>query len=211
MKTLWILEDHTAFRRSLEWVFEEDPEVRCGASFGNAEAMLKALREANPPPDALLMDLGLPGRSGLEAIGEVRRISPGTMVVVLTVFEDDEKVFKAVCEGASGYLLKTSRSEEWIRAVKEALSGGALMSPKIARRVLEMFSSFAPKQPETELTEREREVLRMLVAGLTNKELAAKLEMSVHTVDFHLRHIYGKLQVRNRSGAVARALKEKLT
>ncbi len=211
MKTVWILEDHAAFRRSLEQVFEDDAEVNCGASFGNADAMLKALGRANPAPDALLMDLGLPGKSGLDAIGEVRRISPGTLVVVLTVFEDDDKVFKAVCEGASGYLLKTSGSGEWIRAVKEALSGGALMSPKIARRVLEMFSQFAPKVPDSGLTEREREILRMLVAGLTNKELAVNLAISIHTVDFHLRQIYGKLEVHNRSGAVARALRDRLT
>jgi DNA-binding NarL/FixJ family response regulator len=211
MKTLWILEDHTALRRSLEMVFEEDAEIRCGASFGNADAMLKALRSADPKPDALLIDLGLPGRSGLDAIGEVRELSVDTMVVVLTVFEDDEKVFSAVCAGASGYLLKTACSDELICAVKGALLGGAPMSPKIARRVLEMFSRFVPKRAESGLTEREREILRMLVAGLTNKELAARLDLSVHTVDSHLRNIYGKLQVHNRSGAVARALKEKLT
>ncbi len=211
MKTLWILEDHAALRRSLELVFEEDPDIRCGASFGNAEAMLKALRGADPKPDALLIDLGLPGRSGLEAIGEVRALSEETMVVVLTVFEDDEKVFKAVCAGAAGYLLKTARSEELIRAVKEALLGGSPMSPKIARRVLEMFSRFVPKHAASGLTERERDILRMLVAGHTNKELAAILGLSVHTVDSHLRNIYAKLEVHNRSGAVARALREKLT
>lgn len=211
MKTLWILEDHAALRRSLELVFEEDPEIRCGASFGNAEAMLKALREADSKPDALLMDLGLPGRSGLDAIGEVRALSAGTMVVVLTVFEDDHKVFKAVCAGASGYLLKTARSDELIRAVKEALLGGSPMSPRIARRVLDMFSRIVPKRAEFGLTGREREILGMLVAGHTNKELAERLGLSVHTVDSHLRNIYSKLEVHNRSGAVARALKEKLT
>jgi DNA-binding NarL/FixJ family response regulator len=210
MKTLWILEDHAALRRSLELAFEDDPEIRCSASFGNPEAMFKALRGVEPQPDALLLDIGLPGRSGLDLIGELRLVSPGTMIVVLTVFEDDEKVFKAVCEGAKGYLLKTSRSDDLIRAVKEALSGGSPMSPKIARRVLEMFSSFVPKRADYGLTEREREILRMLVLGLTNKELAVKLELSVHTVDAHLRHIYGKLEVHNRSGAVARALQERL-
>lgn len=210
MKTLWILEDHAALRRSLALVFEDDPEVRCTEGFGNAEAMLKALGRAQARPEVLLLDIGLPGRSGLEVIGEVRRLSPETVVVVLTVFEDDDKVFKAVCEGAKGYLLKTSCSEELVRAVKEALSGGSPMSPKIARRVLEMFSSFAPKRSDFGLTDREREILGMLVAGLTNKELAARLELSVHTVDAHLRHIYGKLEVHNRSGAVARALRERL-
>jgi DNA-binding NarL/FixJ family response regulator len=210
VKTLWILEDHAALRKSLALVFEEDPEIRCGASFESAEEMLKALRTPQPHPDALLLDIGLPGMSGLEVIGEVRRLSPETMVVVLTVFEDDEKVFKAVCEGAKGYLLKTSRSEELIRAVKDAFSGGSPMSPKIAQRVLGMFSSFAPKRGDSGLTEREREILGMLVAGLTNKELAVKLELSVHTVDAHLRHIYGKLEVHNRSGAVARAIRERL-
>lgn len=209
-KTLWIVEDHAALRKSLALVFEEDSDVRCGESFGNVESMLSALAKVQPRPDVLLMDLGLPGRSGLEGIGDVRRLSPETTVVVLTVFEDDEKVFKAVCAGATGYLLKTSRSEELVRGVKEALSGGSPMSPKIARRVLEMFSSFAPKASDFGLTEREREILGMIVMGLTNKQLASQLGLSVHTVDAHLRHIYGKLEVHNRSGAVAKALKEKL-
>lgn len=210
MKTLWVLEDHAALRESLSLVFEDDFEIRCSGCFGNVEAMLKALANTQPKPDVLLLDIGLPGRSGLEALGDIRQLSPTTMVVVLTVFEDDEKVFRAICAGATGYLLKTLRAEELVRAVKEALSGGSPMSPKIARRVLEMFSKLAPKTSGFGLTEREHQILRLIVAGLTNKELSAQLCLSVHTVDAHLRHIYGKLEVHNRSGAVAKALRERL-
>lgn len=212
MKTLWILEDHAALRESLAAVFEEDAEVRCALSVGHAEPLLRKLRDpAVSRPDALLLDLGLPGMSGLEVIPQVRALSPETTILVLTVFEDEEKVFRAVCAGASGYLLKGSSLEEMIRGVREALAGGSPMTPRIARRVLEMFSQLRPNPRDYGLTEREREILRLVVVGLTKKELAARLELSVHTVDTHLRRIYEKLEVHNRSGAVAKALQDRLT
>jgi DNA-binding NarL/FixJ family response regulator len=130
--------------------------------------------------------------------------------VVLTVYEDDDKIFRAICAGASGYLLKGSAAEVIVNSVREALSGGAPMTPRIASRVLTLFTQFAPKQADYGLSEREREILRLIVAGRTNKELAAELELSIHTVDTYLRRIYSKLEVHNRSGAVAKAFREKL-
>jgi DNA-binding NarL/FixJ family response regulator len=200
MKTLWILEDHASLRRTLEQVFQQDPEIQCTASFGTGDALLRALQKSDPaPPDVILTDLGLPDTSGLELIPQVLALFPGITLLVLTVYEDEEKVFRALCAGASGYLLKTGTADSMVTAVREALAGGAPMSPQIARRVL----SF--------LTEREREILRWLVDGLTKKELASRLSLSVHTIDTHLRRIYSKLHVHNRSGAVARALKSGLT
>jgi DNA-binding NarL/FixJ family response regulator len=213
MKTLWILEDHAPLRRSLELVFEQDPEIRCTASFGNGDSLLRALAKGEPP-DVILTDLGLPGTSGLEVIPQILALFPEITLLVLTVYEDEEKVFRALCAGASGYLLKTGSAESMVTAVREALAGGAPMSPQIARRVLSFLPQMAGRrQPAEEfgLTEREREILRWLVDGLTKKELAARLSLSVHTVDTHLRRIYSKLHVHNRSGAVARALKSGLT
>jgi DNA-binding NarL/FixJ family response regulator len=213
MKTLWILEDHAPLRRSLELVFEQDPEIRCTDSFGNGESLLRALKKGEPP-DVILTDLGLPGTSGLEVIPQILALFPEITLLVLTVYEDEEKVFRALCAGASGYLLKTGSAESMVTAVREALAGGAPMSPQIARRVLSFLPQMAGRREPAEefgLTEREREILRWLVDGLTKKELAARLSLSVHTVDTHLRRIYSKLHVHNRSGAVARALKSGLT
>jgi DNA-binding NarL/FixJ family response regulator len=210
MKTLWILEDHASLRRTLQRVFAQEPDLVCESVFGNAEAMLESLAQGKGP-DALLIDLGLPDLSGLEVIARVRSGSPHTVVIVLTVYEEDEKIFRAVCAGAAGYLLKGSGADQIVGAVRDALAGGSPMSPKIARRVLEMFSRLAPKPAEYGLSERENQILQLIVAGLTNKELAAKLELSVHTVDSYLRRIYTKLEVHNRSGAVAKALRERLT
>ena len=210
MKTLWILEDHASLRRTLQRVFSQEPDLACESAFGNAEAMLEALAQGRGP-DVLLIDLGLPDLSGLEVIPRVRTVSPHTVVIVLTVYEEDEKIFRAVCAGAAGYLLKGSSADQIVQAVRDALSGGSPMTPKIARRVLEMFSRLAPKPAEYGLSERENQILQLIVAGLTNKELAAKVELSVHTVDSYLRRIYTKLEVHNRSGAVAKALRERLT
>ena len=209
MKTLWILEDHAPLRDTLQRVFTKDPELTCESVFGNAKSLLSSL-QTSQGPDALLLDIGLPDANGLEILPQIRALSPKTTVIVLTVYEDDDKIFRAVCAGATGYLLKGSSASEMIAAVREALSGGAPMSPKIAHRVLEMFAKLTPKQHDYGLTEREKDILQLIVVGKTNKELADKLALSVHTVDTHLRRIYSKLEVHNRSGAVAKAFQEKL-
>ncbi|MEI6715642.1 MAG: response regulator transcription factor [Verrucomicrobiota bacterium] len=209
MKTLWVLEDHTSLRNSLQRVFAKDPAIRCTYAFGNGAAMLRELNNGTAP-DILLIDIGLPDISGLDVISKVRALAPTTVIIVLTVYEDDEKIFKAVCAGAAGYLLKGSSVTDIIQTVKDALSGGSPMSPTIARRVLEMFSRMAPKIPDYGLTPREHEILQHVVSGLTTKELAEKIGLSIHTVDTHLRRIYSKLEVHNRSGAVAKALRENL-
>jgi DNA-binding NarL/FixJ family response regulator len=210
MKTLWLLEDHTPLRETLRLVFSKDPEITCSGAFGNAGALLGALEGGTPPPDILLVDIGLPDASGLDVIPRVRALAPATRIVVLTVYEDDDKIFRAICAGAAGYLLKGSAAEVIVNSVREALSGGAPMTPRIASRVLTLFTQFAPKQADYGLSDREREILRLIVAGRTNKELAAELELSIHTVDTYLRRIYSKLEVHNRSGAVAKAFREKL-
>jgi DNA-binding NarL/FixJ family response regulator len=135
---------------------------------------------------------------------------PAVQILVITVFEDDEKIFRAVCAGASGYLLKSASMEELAAAVAEVRRGGSPMTPRVARRVLEMFSRFAPKQNDYGLGPRERAVLELYVQGFTNKEVAEKLAISVHTVDSYNKSLYEKLHVNTRSGAVAKALKERL-
>ena len=209
MKILWIVEDHTSFRRTLVRVLNAETGFQCTRDFDSCEKLLAALL---PPdaPDLLLLDVGLPGISGLDGIHLIRERSPKMLIIILTVFEDDDKVFQAICAGASGYLLKTSSAADITQAVHDALAGGSPMNPRIARRVLQMFSKFAPKQGDYGLSEREKEILQLMTTGLIKKEIADRLALSIHTVDTYLRRIYEKLQVNTRTGAVAKALREGL-
>ncbi len=207
--TVWLIEDNATFRRAMGRAIEQTEGFHCTGQFGCGEDALAALRTP-PPPRVILLDVGLPGMSGLEAIPRLREHAPEMAVIVLTVFEDEEKIFRAICAGAAGYLLKTSPVEEITRAIHEALSGGAPMNGRIARRVLDMFARLAPPKGDYGLTAREREILEGTVQGKTKKEIAAVLDLSFHTVDSHLRNIYQKLEVNTRTGAVAKALKEKL-
>ncbi|MFZ4765498.1 MAG: response regulator [Roseimicrobium sp.] len=209
MKSIWIIEDHAAFRRTLVRVLNAEDGLQCPRDFDSCEKALAALAR-DDAPDLILLDVGLPGMSGLEGIRLIKERSPKALVVILTVFEDDDKVFSAICAGAAGYLLKTSSATEITQAVRDALNGGSPMTSRIARRVLDMFSKLAPKQSDYGLSDREKEILQLMVTGLIKKEIADRLTLSVHTVDTYLRRIYEKLEVNTRTGAVAKALKEGL-
>lgn len=209
MKTVWIIEDHAAFRRTLVRVLNAEADLQCSCDFDCCEKALAAM-SGGDLPDLILLDVGLPGMSGIEGIRLLKERAPKTLIVILTVFEDDDKVFKAICSGAAGYLLKTSSARDIIAAVRDALSGGSPMNPRVARRVLDMFSRLAPKQSDYGLSEREKEILQLMTSGLIKKEIADRLTLSIHTVDTYLRRIYEKLEVNTRTGAVAKALKEGL-
>ena len=206
---VWLIEDNATFRGSAARVLEESGEIHCSGAFGRCEDALAALARG-PAPRLILLDVGLPGMSGIDGIPLLRQQAPGALILVLTVFEDDEKIFRAICAGACGYLLKTATSGELVQAVREALAGGGPMNARIARRVLEMFARLAPPRGDYGLSPREKEILEATVQGRTKKEIAALLDLSFHTVDSHLRHIYQKLEVNTRTGAVAKALREKL-
>jgi DNA-binding NarL/FixJ family response regulator len=209
MNTIWIIEDHVAFRRTLVRVLNTETGLQCTRDFDSCEKALAALAH-DEAPGLILLDVGLPGMSGLDGIRLLKERAPKSLVVILTVFEDDDKVFQAVCAGAAGYLLKTSSATDITQAVRDALAGGSPMTPRIARRVLDMFSKFAPKQSDYGLSDREKEILLLMTTGLIKKEIADKLTLSIHTVDTYLRRIYEKLEVNTRTGAVAKALKEGL-
>jgi DNA-binding NarL/FixJ family response regulator len=209
MKSIWIIEDHSAFRRTLVRVVNAEDGLQCTRDFHSCEKALAAMVHDHAP-DLILLDVGLPGMSGLDGIRLIKERSPNALVVILTVFEDDDKVFSAICAGAAGYLLKTSSVTEITQAVRDALAGGSPMTSRIARRVLDMFSKLAPKQTDYGLSDREKEILQLMTTGLIKKEIADRLTLSVHTVDTYLRRIYEKLEVNTRTGAVAKALKEGL-
>ena len=209
MSHVWIIDDHNSMRSSLSRLLASAQEVTSVKTFASCEDALSKLA-GGPDPQLLLLDIGLQGMSGLDGIPLIREKAPEVCIVVLTVFEDDEKLFRAICAGANGYLLKSQSGGEIMQSVRDALAGGSPMSPRIARRVLEMFAKLAPRKTDYGLSERERAVLELVVEGLLKKEIAQKMELSIHTVDSHLRRIYEKLHVNSRSGAVRKAVREGL-
>jgi DNA-binding NarL/FixJ family response regulator len=207
---VWLVEDNDAYRQVVSRVVDAATGLTCPAAFDCCEAALAALADTSEPPDIVLLDIGLPGMSGLDALPSFRAAVPAARLIVLTVFEDDDKIFRALCAGAHGYLLKVSTVDEITAAIRQVRDGGAPINARIARRVIEMFAKLAPAPGDYGLTGRERGVLDLLVRGLIKKKIAARLGLSIHTVDSHVRNIYDKLQVHTRSGAVAKAVQEKL-
>jgi len=207
--TVWLVEDNDTFRNTVARALKQVPSLDCSQRFASAEEALEVLEEG-AVPDVMLLDVELPGINGIEAIQRIKAISPSTRIIMLTVFDSHQKIFKAICAGASGYLLKTSPSEKIVASIREVYSGGAPMEPKVARYVLDMFSRLAAPRQDYGLTPREQKILELMTQGLIKKEIADQLELSYHTVDTHLRNIYTKLHVHTRTGAVAKALKERL-
>ncbi|OYW28156.1 MAG: LuxR family transcriptional regulator [Chthoniobacter sp. 12-60-6] len=209
--TVWIIEDNEAFRTAALRVIGRMEEVRAVRGFKSCEAALRAFEAASPEdlPGVVLLDIGLPGMSGLDGIPLLKQRAPTAQVLVLTVFDDAEKVFRAICAGADGYLLKGSNFDGIREALLEARAGGAPMNGRIARLVLRQFAQQTAQQPDYALTAREREILDLIVQGLMKKEIAGRLALSFHTVDWHLRHIYEKLQVTSRSSAVAKVMRDR--
>lgn len=207
---IWVVEDNASYRNALAFVFRPVEGMEISRQFTNAEDALAALR-TDTPPDAILLDVQLPGMNGISAISRFKELAPEVCVVMLTVFEEPEKVFRALCAGASGYLLKTLPADRIVESVREAVAGGAPMSPSVAHAVLDRFVALAAPSPNTyALSDREREVLELMTQGLIKKEIADRLTLSYHTVNSHLRNIYAKLHVGTRGAAVAKALKERL-
>jgi len=207
---VWLVEDNIPFRRAVARLINKLDGMTCAGEFGSAEESFRRLAIGDIP-DVMLLDVGLPGINGLDAVGKIRKALPETRVIILTAFEDDDKIVKAICNGASGYLLKSAPMEEISSAILDVVGGGAPINPRIAKRVLELFSSMAPPEgKDYGLTPRERQILERMVEGRIKKEIASDLDMNYHTVDAHIRSIYTKLEVHTRAGAVAKALKERL-
>ena len=159
----------------------------------------------------MLLDVGLPGRSGLEIIRDVHDLAPECRVIILTVFEDEAKISQAISEGACGYLLKTARADEVAAAILEAHEGGSPMSPKVASSIVRLLASLTRPAPQPlSLSPRERELLALLVEGLSAKEIADRLKVSIHTTGTHTKNLFTKLEVHSRAAAVVRALRERL-
>lgn len=202
-----IVEDQPDILRGLVALLQGTPRFLSAGAWSCMEDALPAVEAA--PPDVLLVDLGLPGMSGTEGIRRLKGTCPSLLTVVLTVYEDDDRIFEALCAGACGYLLKKTPAERLLASLEEAVGGGAPISPEIARRVVALFSRFktAPRA-EYGLTPHEIRVLKLLVEGRSYKGAAAILKVSTATVAYHVRRIYDKLQVHSNTEAVAKAVRE---
>lgn len=199
-----VVEDDQEIRKSLSLLINNSEGYKCISNFSDCETALKEL--PGNPPDVLLMDISLPGMSGIEGVRRLKEKIPDLDVIMLTVHSDDELVFESLCAGAFGYLLKNIEPEKLIESIKEVREGGAPMSTNVARRIVNSFRV----EPSAELTQREIDVLTNLCKGQSYKRIADTLKISEGTIHFHMKNIYKKLQVHSKSEAVAKALKQKL-
>ncbi len=205
---IWILEDHQVFAKQIRRLIEGEDDLECPHHFSSPDEFFEKLRYTSDYPDVLLLDLGLPRMDGLEVLVKVRKLLPDLKVLILSAFDDRERVYRAICNGASGYLLKTADPDEILTGIHDVIHGAAALSSAIATMILNGFSKHGPVEQNEPLTAREEEVLKFLVKGFTKKEIADQLSISQHTVDMHLRSVYRKLHVRSQTEAVSKALRQ---
>jgi DNA-binding NarL/FixJ family response regulator len=204
-----IIEDMREVREGLTMLINGTPGFHCAAGYRSMKEALDRIGEHRA--DVILTDIGLPGMSGIEGARILRQRFPSMPILALTVYDNDEKVFAALCAGASGYLLKNTPPAKLLEFLTEAVNGGAPMSPEVARRVVKLFRDFHPPElAEYHLTPQEAELLKLIVNGHHYKTAAHELGIAVSTVSFHLKNIYAKLQVHSKTEAVAKALREHL-
>jgi DNA-binding NarL/FixJ family response regulator len=204
-----VVEDDHDTRDTLYQLITNTSGFNCIGAFASCETALAQLQLEKP--DVVLMDIGLPGMSGIDGVRRITALYPDIHVLMLTVYQDDDKIFHSICAGASGYLLKRTPKDVLVAAVREVHAGGAPMNAGVARRVLELFrKTAAPVSTDTSLTPREVEILQALVEGCSYKMIADRHFISIETVRNHIKHIYDKLHVHSKSEAVAKALKGRI-
>lgn len=204
-----LVEDQRDVREGLFALINGSTGFHCLGAFRTMEEALRAVDKELP--DVVLTDVGLPGMSGIDGTRILKQTHPELPVVALTVYDDDEDVFSALCAGATGYLLKNTPPAKLLESLREVVSGGAPMSPEIALRVIRLFREFSPPpRASYRLTQQEVELLKLIVNGHTYKTAAYDLGISISTVSFHLQNIYNKLQVHSKTEAVAKALRDRL-
>lgn len=209
MLRVLLFEDNADLVESVHELLSGTDDVRLVAAFRNAEKAEQHVRHHRP--DVVLMDIDMPGVGGLQGLHAIRAVNEDIPILMLTVLDDNEHVFQAICRGASGYILKRSAPERILDAIREAMTGGAPLSPSIARKVLTLFAQpFRKSEGLRTLTAREHDVLALLVRGHSYKMAAAELAIGVETLRFHIKNIYAKLHVNSKSEAVVKALQDRI-
>jgi DNA-binding NarL/FixJ family response regulator len=203
-----IYEDNELLRRSIELLLKTNNEFTIAGSFADCNKVKQQMNELHP--QLVIMDIDMPGMPGTEGVALIKEINPGILVVMHTVFEDDSKLFEALCAGANGYLLKKTSPEKFIEYLYEVLEGGAPMSPGIARKVMNVFSQKNKTTPQFNISLREIDLLNLLAKGYSYKQIAVSLAISINTVRKHCQNIYNKLHVNCGTEAVVKALKYRI-
>lgn len=203
-----LFEDNEDMREGLTWLLRSQTHLKLLGAFADANDVKHII--AQYAPDIVLMDIQMPGLSGIEALKIIKAAKPATHVVILTTFDDEDSIFNAMRHGASGYLLKANITNEIFRAIQEVMDGGSPMNARVARKVMAYFSQTPQNTPDYGLTTREKEILVRLTEGDSPKMIAKMLFISEQTVGNHIRHIYEKLAVHSRGEAVAKAIREKI-
>lgn len=204
-----IIEDQPRIREGLRALIDGTPGYRCTSSFGSMEEALDKIGDA--PPTVVLVDIGLPGMSGIDGIRRLKQCYPGVLLVVLTIYDDDRRIFEAICAGACRYMLKSTPPARLLDSLREVVSGGAPLSPHVARRVMELFRDLRPPaHADYGLTPHELRLLALLVDGHNFKTAAVETGVSTSTVAWYMRRIYEKLHVHSKSEAVAKALRDRI-
>jgi DNA-binding NarL/FixJ family response regulator len=204
-----IVEDRVRTREGIQALIDGTPGYQCAGSFGSMEEALEAIDR--DPPKVVLLDIALPGMSGIEGIRRLKERYPGMLLMMLTVYDDDKRILEAICAGACGYLLKSTPPARLLESIREVAAGGAPMSPEVARRVIELFREVRPPaHADYGLTPHEVRLLTLLAEGHTFKSAGVEVGVSPNTVAWHMRHIYEKLHVHSKSEAVARALRDRI-
>jgi len=204
-----IIEDRREIRDGLAMLINGTQGFKCTGSYRSMEDALP--RIGTDLPAVALCDIGLPGMSGIEGMRILKEKFPTLLLLMLTIYDDDERIFDALCAGACGYLLKKTPPAKLLEGLREAVDGGSPMSPEVARRVIALFRDIRPpERADYELTPHETRLLKLLVEGHNYKTAALELHVSINTISFHMRHIYEKLQVHSKSEAVAKALRDRL-
>ena len=206
MIRLAIVEDDREVREALKDFCNRQSGMVCDLAFDSAEGFFDGIK-GGAPPDVVLMDIGLPGLSGINAIRLLKDEHPSVNVIMLTVYMDPHKIFDSLCAGASGYLLKTTPFAEIRDAIQMVNAGGAPMSPQIARKVIEHFQRKSAPVPAADLTGREREIVLGLVEGLSYKMLASRMNVTIETIRTHIKNIYQKLQIHSKAEVISRSLR----
>lgn len=203
-----IFEDNDSFRGTLTWLLAAHGDMSVTGTYPDARQAVE--RVLSDSPDVVLMDIQMPGVSGIEAVRKIREACPDVRILMLTSYEDTDKIFDAITAGAVGYILKKTPGEKIVEAIREVHAGGAAMTPSVALKVMASFQQAKPRQNPYLLTEKEQEVLARLVAGDSYKLIAANLDISLGTVHKHILHIYQKLHVNSKGEAITKALRNGL-